>query len=199
MEEKDFNKNIESIEFLKSQVTASFSEVKASINENTEKSVESLLNLYKLREKNFKEYLDLLREFNYSDNLLTATDMFPGIRTISDTVDLEELNSKSQKMKGLAEDINNESEQINSLQDIVITQLKKAISNLADLIIQESQINDMNMDLVKDLDSIYDIGYLKNPQNKINPPIQEGFFSAIKAFYSKKLVLFSFYNPLTGF
>lgn len=161
MEEKDFNKNIESIEFLKSQVTASFSEVKASINENTVKSVESLLNLYKLREKNFKEYLDLLREFNYSDNLLTTTDMFPGIRTISDTVDLEELNSKSQKMKGLAEDINNESEQINSLQDIVITQLKKAISNLADLIIQESQINDMNMDLVKDLDSIYDIGYLK--------------------------------------
>lgn len=161
MEEKDFNKNIESIEFLKSQVTASFSEVKASINENTVKSVESLLNLYKLREKNFKEYLDLLREFNYSDNLLTTTDMFPGIRTISDTVDLEELNSKSQKMKGLAEDINNESEQINSLQDIVVTQLKKAISNLADLIIQESQINDMNMDLVKDLDSIYDIGYLK--------------------------------------
>ncbi len=161
MEEKDFNKNIESIEFLKSQVTASFSEVKASINENTVKSVESLLNLYKLREKNFKEYLDLLREFNYSDNLLTATDMFPGIRTISDTVDLEELNSKSQKMKGLAEDINNESEQINSLQDIVVTQLKKAISNLADLIIQESQINDMNMDLIKDLDSIYDIGYLK--------------------------------------
>ena len=161
MEEKDFNKNIESIEFLKSQVTASFSEVKASINENTVKSVESLLNLYKLREKKFKEYLDLLREFNYSDNLLTTTDMFPGIRTISDTVDLEELNSKSQKMKGLAEDINNESEQINSLQDIVITQLKKAISNLADLIIQESQINDMNMDLVKDLDSIYDIGYLK--------------------------------------
>lgn len=161
MEEKDFNKNIESIEFLKSQVTASFSEVKASINENTIKSVESLLNLYKLREKNFKEYLDLLREFNYSDNLLTTTDMFPGIRTISDTVDLEELNSKSQKMKGLAEDINNESEQINSLQDIVITQLKKAISNLSDLIIQESQINDMNMDLVKDLDSIYDIGYLK--------------------------------------
>ena len=43
----------------------------------------------------------------------------------------------------------------------MITQLKKAISNLADLIIQESQINDMNMDLVKDLDSIYDIGYLK--------------------------------------
>ena len=161
MEEKDFNKNIESIEFLKSQVTASFSEVKASINENTVKSVESLLNLYKLREKNFKEYLDLLREFNYSDNLLTATDMFPGIRTISDTVDLEELNSKSQKMKGLAEDINNESEQINSLQDIVITQLKKAISNLADLIIQESQINDLNMDLIKYLDSIYDIGYLK--------------------------------------
>ena len=64
-------------------------------------------------------------------------------------------------MKRLAEDINTESEQINSLQDLVVTQLKKAISNLTDLIIQESQINDMNMDLVKDLDSIYDIGYFK--------------------------------------
>lgn len=161
MEEKDFNKSLESIEFIKSQVNTSFVEVKASINENTVKSVESLLNLYKLREKNFKDYLSLLKEFNYSDNLLTTTDMFPGIRTISDTVNLEELNSKSQEMKRLAEDINTESEQINSLQDLVVTQLKKAISNLTDLIIQESQINDMNMDLVKDLDSIYDIGYFK--------------------------------------
>lgn len=161
MEEKDFNKSLESIEFIKSQVNTSFVEVKAFINENTVKSVESLLNLYKLREKNFKDYLSLLKEFNYSDNLLTTTDMFPGIRTISDTVNLEELNSKSQEMKRLAEDINTESEQINSLQDLVVTQLKKAISNLTDLIIQESQINDMNMDLVKDLDSIYDIGYFK--------------------------------------
>lgn len=161
MEEKDFNKSLESIEFIKSQVNTSFVEVKAFINENTVKSVESLLNLYKLREKNFKDYLSLLKEFNYSDNLLTTTDMFPGIRTISDTVNLEELNSKSQEMKRLAEDINIKSEQINSLQDLVVTQLKKAISNLTDLIIQESQINDMNMDLVKDLDSIYDIGYFK--------------------------------------
>lgn len=161
MEEKDFNKSLESIEFIKSQVNTSFVEVKAFINENTVKSVESLLNLYKLRENNFKDYLSLLKEFNYSDNLLTTTDMFPGIRTISDTVNLEELNSKSQEMKRLAEDINTESEQINSLQDLVVTQLKKAISNLTDLIIQESQINDMNMDLVKDLDSIYDIGYFK--------------------------------------
>ena len=161
MEEKDFNKSLESIEFIKSQVNTSFVEVIAFINENTVKSVESLLNLYKLREKNFKDYLSLLKEFNYSDNLLTTTDMFPGIRTISDTVNLEELNSKSQEMKRLAEDINIKSEQINSLQDLVVTQLKKAISNLTDLIIQESQINDMNMDLVKDLDSIYDIGYFK--------------------------------------
>lgn len=161
MEEKEFNKNIESIDFLKSQINTNFTEVRASINGDTLKSVESLLNLYKSREENFKEYLELLKEFNFSDKLLTATDMFPGIRTISDTVDLEELNSKSQKMKELAKDINIESDQINSLQNTVINQLKKAISNLTDLIIQESQINDMNMDLVKDLDSIYDIGYLK--------------------------------------
>ena len=91
--------------------------------------------------------------------------MFPGIRTISDTVDLEELNTKTQRMKELAGNINKETDQINSLQDLTLTSLKKAISNLSDLIIQETQINDMNMDIVKDLDSIYDIGYLKKATN----------------------------------
>ena len=91
--------------------------------------------------------------------------MFPGIRTISDTVDLEELNTKTQRMKELAGNINKETDQINSLQDLTLTSLKKAISNLSDLIIQETQINDMNMDIVKDLDSIYDIGYLKRATN----------------------------------
>ena len=64
-------------------------------------------------------------------------------------------------MKELAGNINSKTDQIDSLQDMTILSLKKAISNLSDLIIQETQINDMNMDIVKDLDSIYDIGYLK--------------------------------------
>ena len=68
-------------------------------------------------------------------------------------------------MKELAGNINKETDQINSLQDLTLTSLKKAISNLSDLIIQETQINDMNMDIVKDLDSIYDIGYLKRATN----------------------------------
>lgn len=161
MEERDFNNSIDNVEFIKKQVATSFTEVKASINENTLNSVNSLLSLYQTREKDFKEYLELLREFNYSDNLLSPTDMFPGIRTISDTVDLEELNTKTQRMKELAGNINKETDQINSLQDLTLTLLKKAISNLSDLIIQENQINDMNMDIIKDLDSIYDIGYLK--------------------------------------
>ena len=76
MEERDFNNSIDNVEFIKKQVTTSFTEVKASINENTLNSVNSLLSLYQTREKDFKEYLELLREFNYSDNLLSPTDMF---------------------------------------------------------------------------------------------------------------------------
>ena len=74
---------------------------------------------------------------------------------------MEELNTKTQRMKELAENINSKTDQIDSLQNMAVLSLKKAISNLSDLIIQETQINDMNMDIVKDLDSIYDIGYLK--------------------------------------
>ena len=74
---------------------------------------------------------------------------------------MEELNTKTQKMKELAGNINSKTDQIDSLQNMAVLSLKKAISNLSDLIIQETQINDMNMDIVKDLDSIYDIGYLK--------------------------------------
>ena len=161
MEEREFNNNLDNVEFIKKQVATTFTEVKASINENLVTSINSLLTLYQSREKDFKEYLELLKEFNYSDNLLSPTDIFPGIRTISDTVNMEELNTKTQKMKELTGNINSKTDQIDSLQDMTILSLKKAISNLSDLIIQETQINDMNMDIVKDLDSIYDIGYLK--------------------------------------
>ena len=161
MEEREFNNNLDNVEFIKKQVATTFTEVKASINENLVTSINSLLILYQSREKDFKEYLELLKEFNYSDNLLSPTDIFPGIRTISDTVNMEELNTKTQKMKELARNINSKTDQIDSLQNMAVLSLKKAISNLSDLIIQETQINDMNMDIVKDLDSIYDIGYLK--------------------------------------
>ena len=161
MEEREFNNNLDNVEFIKKQVATTFTEVKASINENLVTSINSLLTLYQSREKDFKEYLELLKEFNYSDNLLSPTDIFPGIRTISDTVNMEELNTKTQKMKELAGNINSKTDQIDSLQNMTILSLKKAISNLSDLIIKETQINDMNMDIVKDLDSIYDIGYLK--------------------------------------
>ena len=161
MEEREFNNNLDNVEFIKKQVATTFTEVKASINENLVTSINSLLTLYQSREKDFKEYLELLKEFNYSDNLLSPTDIFPGIRTISDTVNMEELNTKTQKMKELAGNINSKTDQIDSLQNMAVLSFKKAISNLSDLIIQETQINDMNMDIVKDLDSIYDIGYLK--------------------------------------
>lgn len=161
MTEKEFDKSIGSVDILRGQTQLLYKEVTNSVNNTLVNSVNTLVKNYEDRNKKFREYLELLREFNFSDNLLSPTDVFPGIRTIADTVDPSIIQQKTQQMKDISSDINTKSKEIEAIQNMIIHNLKNALNRVTELIISENTINDMNMDILKDLDSIYDVGQIK--------------------------------------
>ena len=112
------------------------------------------------RDEKFKEYLNYLKDFNYSDEVTTPSDLFPGIRTVADTVDPEELNKKTETMKALATEIEEFNKQVELLGPHTLQSMRKLFSVLSEVLIEENQIYDADIDILQDLDSIYDIGQI---------------------------------------
>lgn len=159
MEQKEFEERMSSIQTLGAQAAPLREEIKRS-KDSLINGITNLVSLIEARDKGFNDYLNMLKDFNYSDAITTPTDLFPGIRAISDMVDPEELNQKTQIMKDTAISIESKNKNIDALSTHVIQDLKKTLSNLVELTIEENQIYDLCLDLLKDMDSIYDIGQI---------------------------------------
>lgn len=125
-------------------------------------SVRTLIKNYELRDSKFLEYIKLLEELSFSDEITTPGDIFPGIRTIADSINIEDLNAKVSKLKDISETINSRNSEIESLEDFTINSLKKAIREISEIAIQERKLYDECLDITKKLDSIYDIGEIKS-------------------------------------
>ena len=158
MEEKEFKDRMFFIDAAEKQATVTRNELSNLFNAYFLESINTLIALMSERDNEFKEYSEILRDFSFNDKLTSPVDLFPGIRTVSDTVDLEDLNNKSQTLKNNATSISNKNLEIESLSDSIIANVTKALSALKQLSIEESNVYDLYLNLLKDLDSIYDIG-----------------------------------------
>lgn len=158
MEEKEFEQRKTLISASAGQATNTRNSVSNILNDFFLESVKTLLALMKERDEKFAEYIEVLKDFTYGDKLTSPSDLFPGIRTVSDTVDPEELGKKAQILKDNATDISNKNKEIENLSNSIISNITKGYNSIKQLTAEENQVNDLYMDLLKDLDSIYDIG-----------------------------------------
>lgn len=158
MEEKEFKDRMSLIDAAEKQAAITRNGLSNIFNVYFLESINTLIALMSERDKEFKEYSEILRDFSFNDKLTSPSDLFPGIRTVSDTVDLEDLNNKSQTLKTNATSITNKNLEIESLSDSIIANVTKALSALKQLSIEESKVYDLYLNLLKDLDSVYDIG-----------------------------------------
>ena len=109
----------------------------------------------------FLQYLKDVSDFNYSDKFTTPADLFPGIRTTSQMIDPEELESKVTAMKNAATDIDN-ANKVSLLQTKqVMSNIRQALAAFSEYMIRSNQIYDIEVELLEDMDSIYDISDLK--------------------------------------
>lgn len=161
MEQLIYNKTLASIDELDTNASKYENEIKSMLS-NSKESIEKLISNIEKRNESFKKYMELLGEFNYSDKLTSPTDLFPGIRTASQMANPEELRRKSEEMKNYAYEVESLSKSITALSNSTVTDIKKVFNELSEYILQQNQIYDMYIELVSDMDSIYDIGKLSN-------------------------------------
>lgn len=158
MEEKEFEQRKILIQAGSKQATNTRGVLSNIFNDFFLESVKTLISLMQERDEKFAEYIEVLKDFTYGDKLTSPSDLFPGIRTVSDTVDPEELGKKSQMLKDDATDISNKNKEIENLGNSLLSTITKGYNGLKQLCEEEDQVADLYMDLLKDLDSIYDIG-----------------------------------------
>lgn len=126
---------------------------------------ENLLKNLSRRKMSFSKYLTNLRDFNYSEELSTPSNLFPGVRTPLNNENIDEVRKKTEEMKSQAEEIDISTKNIDIQSRELLQHLKACISALSEYILQENQIYDVEVQLTQDLDSIYDIGRLKSATN----------------------------------
>lgn len=160
MEEKEFNQRQATINELVKNTAPLKANLKKEISQYLLSSLDTIIKMSSERDEAFIKYMNLLKEFNFTNEITTPSDIFPGIKTISDDYSPEDLNKKTQEMKDYADTINTLSKNLDILTTNALTALRNAIKNLADLSIEENQIYDYCLDTIQDLDSIYDIGQI---------------------------------------
>lgn len=159
MNEKEFIGRLSTIQHLIKSSTELEYGIRTIIS-NITSSGNRVLSLTSERDKKFLQYLEKQKELGFSDNLTTPSDLFPGIQTAMDMSNPEKLLQDTEIMKQAAADITNISSEVNMENKLVINNLKNCINQISEYIIQKNEIYDLCLDLLKDSDSIYDVGHL---------------------------------------
>ena len=159
MNDTEFNAQINTIKAIDGQSAIMRKELAAREKELSD-NVSAFIAKVEKRDISFSQYMELLKEFSFSDKLTSPSDLFPGIRTVSEMADPDELKAKTEKMKALANDVSSNNKEIDVLVNTMISGIKKQLSTLIELSKIENQIYDLNMDLLNDMNSVYDIGQL---------------------------------------
>lgn len=159
MNDIEFNAQINTIKSIDAQSVTLRKEL-SSRNKELSENVNAFISKVEKRDTSMSQYMDLLKEFSFADNLTSPSDLFPGIRTTAEMADPEELKSKTNQMKTLANDVSSNNKEIDVMVNAMIVALKKQLSTLIELSKIENQVYDLNMDLLNDMNSVYDIGQL---------------------------------------
>lgn len=158
MDQNEFNQRIKLVNDIIKQSAILRNEI-LSKNKILPVSINSLIESLSARDTSFTDYLKYIKEFNFTEESSPpALDFFPGLRTTINKEDPEELEQKSNIMKASAQQIDNQSKRSNSLKEGVLGEYKRLLSSLIEYLKQEDRIYELQMDLLKDLDSPYDIG-----------------------------------------
>lgn len=123
------------------------------------KELEVFLEVIEKRDQILLKYIDYIEKFNFSEEY-TVPSVFPGIRTHAENVSIDTLNDVKTEMKETAKDISLLNKQIADLSTSILQNIKKLFSSYVDYNTQENNFFDFAKDILREMDSVYDIGNL---------------------------------------
>lgn len=122
----------------------------------------SFLESAKGRDKAFDNYTNLLSEFQFAEDELAPLTQFPGIAVSKSVQNPQELERKTEMMKQAAFEVKNDAKKTEAYKQHIIQDLKRLINAVIEYSLQMDQIYELELELLQDLDSVYDIGELKS-------------------------------------
>ena len=123
------------------------------------KELEIFLETIEKRDQMLLKYIDYIEKFNFSEEY-TVPSVFPGIRTHAENVSIDTLNDVKTEMRETAKDISLLNKQIADLSTSILQNIKKLFSSYVDYNTQENNFFDFAKDILREMDSVYDIGNL---------------------------------------
>lgn len=125
-------------------------------------TLKSLLSSLQNRDVAFDKYTEMLSEFEFSKDELTPLSQFPGV-TISKSIENpQELAQKTETMKKQAFQVKNEAKKAEAYKQHAVQDLKRVLNALIEYSIQVDQIYELELELLQDMDSVYDVGDIKS-------------------------------------
>lgn len=123
------------------------------------KELDIFLETIERRDQMLLKYIDYIEKFNFSEEY-TVPSVFPGIRTHAENVSIDTLNDVKTEMRETAKDIGLLNKQIADLSTSILQNIKKLFSSYVDYNTQENNFFDFAKDILREMDSVYDIGNL---------------------------------------
>ena len=160
MEKREFDQRMSLINSMRAEASKYKNEFINQINglnTNAKEVLETLEN----RDEDFIKYLNDLNDFSFSDKYTSPSDLFPGIRTVSDMADPEETRAKAEEMKTISGEIDNYNKIATLQSKQTSSNLRQALDAFSEYVTRTNQIYDIELELLEDMDSIYDISDLK--------------------------------------
>lgn len=157
MDKKEFDTRISLISSLQKEAESIMTEFNSEVKYISEYGASFSTNVNN-KIKMFTDYLSYINEFSFSDNLTTPSDLFPGIRTVSEMANPDEVKQKADKMKEISINIENTNKLVDTQARTLNTSFKRCYELFTSYYNISSQIYDLQLKLLEDMDSIYDIG-----------------------------------------
>lgn len=107
----------------------------------------------------YYRYLELLGKYEHAEKI-TPLDVFPGIRTVKNTTDVQGLEADSIEMEKLARSIKEIESSLEKREGDLITNMKRSSQALASLLQTHGEIQESFRQMMEEMDSVYDIGFL---------------------------------------
>lgn len=160
MEKEVYQQRIDAVEQRAAEIKKSQNEMIKSFNEVGVTAKALFAEIAKMR-SSFKRYAKNLGEVNFSGSVTTAEDIFPGIRTVNLENSIEDIAEVNNEMREDAESYDKSNDEVARLKHHLEENLQRFISDMNRYLEASNEVFEEEEAILKDLDSVYDIGLLK--------------------------------------
>lgn len=163
MEQKLFNQNKAILDSIIETNKINESSLKTLLD-TLPKELNSYITMISERDKNIKKYIDYVDMFSFSDEY-TSPSVFPGIRQPSENISKEKMLEIKNEMLSMAQEISSSQKKIEGLSNAILINLKSTFKHFVEYSNNEANFFLESRNLLKELDSVYDIGNLSDMED----------------------------------